>query len=59
METTTGRAPSLVPFAVLRLSRDPRRHNWLCLGLAYRPRIMPLHALAYSPEDLFRHAHNR
>lgn len=26
---------------------------------AYRPRIMPSRALAYSPEDLFRHAHNR
>lgn len=25
----------------------------------YRPRIMPPRALAYSPEDLFRHAHNR
>ncbi|KYM93348.1 hypothetical protein ALC53_00285 [Atta colombica] len=78
--------PSLVSFAVLRLSRpcretgmerkrffeddpcvkrsirhdgSPRHHNWLCLGLAYRPRIMPSHALAYSTEDLFRHAHNR
>ncbi|KYQ58507.1 hypothetical protein ALC60_02545 [Trachymyrmex zeteki] len=27
--------------------------------LVYRPRIMPSRALAYSPEDLFRHAHNR
>ncbi|TGZ53845.1 Uncharacterized protein DBV15_01837 [Temnothorax longispinosus] len=26
---------------------------------AYRPRIMSSRALAYSPEDLFRHAHNR
>lgn len=26
---------------------------------AYRSRIMPSRALAYSPEDLFRHAHNR
>lgn len=26
---------------------------------AYRPRIMPSRVLPYSPEDLFRHAHNR